>query len=181
MSGHHIKARVLTVVALGAAMAGSAVGPAWAEPGSKASPRAVHALSGPTNFVNSATGLCMTVHGASRAKGAKVDLYRCVGATNQKWTILSTTGVLYELVNQHSGMCLDVLGGSKKNGARLGQWPCNGKTNQSFQLYGAAGKRDFYLLAPRGNKYVQPKYHDRRSNNPVHQWGSKGTWAKWHH
>jgi len=135
--------------------------------------------SSPRYVINTATGMCMTVHGGSKAKGAKVDLYRCVGAANQKWSMVPT-GTVSQIVNLKSGLCLDVLGGKKSNGALLGQWTCNGSANQKFFLTHQAGG-GFIIGASHTLKEVQPKYHDRRANNPLHQWGSNTRWARWHH
>jgi ricin-type beta-trefoil lectin protein len=170
--------RVATILAAAMLVTLPAVtaGPAYAG----ARDTTVAAASGPRYIVNNKTGLCLTVHGASRAKGAKVDLYRCVGATNQRWTMITISGFWFELVNQNSGLCLDVLGNSMKNGGLLGQWNCSGALNQRFSFNSTSGSR-FTIGAAGSRKYIQPKYHDGRANNPVHQWSSHGTWAVWHH
>jgi len=166
----------LFVVAAVVVMGGVVAGPAQAE----ARPGGVRLLSN-SDLVNSATGMCLTVHGASKAKGAKIDLYRCVGKSNQKWTMFTSGPRVYEIQNQNSGLCIDVPGNSTKNGVLLVQWSCNGKSNQNFQFFSAGGNSNFYISGSHSQKLAQPKYHDRRANNPVHQWSSRATWAKWHH
>ncbi|MEV5705828.1 RICIN domain-containing protein [Actinoallomurus sp. NPDC052274] len=166
----------LIAVGSAAALVG---GIAVAGPANAQRPAAAMYRSAPRYIVNSATGLCMTVHGGSRAKGAKVDLYRCVGAANQRWTLVPMRDT-QQIVNVKSGLCLDVLGGRKGNGALLGQWTCNGKSNQRFLINSMAGG-GFMIVSAVSLREVQPKYHDRRANNPIHQWAAKGKWARWHH
>ncbi|MEU6012159.1 RICIN domain-containing protein [Streptomyces sp. NPDC047453] len=86
------------------------------------------------------SGKCLTVHGASTAKGAPVDQYTCVGAANQRWRLMytDTFGLAY-LVNEKSGKCLDVLGGGKSNGTKIVQWDCNSRSNQVFHARNLTG------------------------------------------
>ena len=86
------------------------------------------------------SGKCLTVHGASTAKGAAVDQYTCLHRANQRWRLLfvSDRGLAY-VTAEHSGKCLDVLGGSKANGTKIGQWDCNSRKNQKFFVKSVAG------------------------------------------
>ncbi|MFF8387058.1 RICIN domain-containing protein [Streptomyces kanasensis] len=86
------------------------------------------------------SGKCLTVHGASTARGAAVDQYTCLGRANQRWRLLHTNqwGLAY-IVSENGGKCLDVQGGSKANGAKFITWDCNSRKNQTFHVRNLTG------------------------------------------
>jgi hypothetical protein len=77
-------------------------------------------------------GRCLDVIGGSTAVGAKVDLWDCTGAANQKW-VQQTNG---SLLNPQSGLCLDDPNFNTANGTQLQIWTCNGGSNQVFPVNG---------------------------------------------
>jgi hypothetical protein len=89
-------------------------------------------LSGST-LVNSNSGRCLDVAGASTANGAKVQIYDCNSTSAQAWSY--TNG---ELLNSGSGKCLDATGRSSADGTRLQIWSCTGASNQLWSLSGTS-------------------------------------------
>ncbi|MGL5864395.1 MAG: GH12 family glycosyl hydrolase domain-containing protein [Dermatophilaceae bacterium] len=83
------------------------------------SPRQGWTRDGQT-LVNTGSGFCLDVQGASTANGARVHLWPCHGGDAQQWE--SRNGAL---INPHSGKCLDAGGGD--TGARLQIWDCDGR------------------------------------------------------
>jgi endo-1,4-beta-xylanase len=61
------------------------------------------------------------------ANGTKVQLWDCVGQTNQLWYLLSSPiSGYFKIVNYRYNKCLDadVSTGSLQNGTRIQLWPC---------------------------------------------------------
>lgn len=135
--------------------------------------------SAPTYLVNRHSGKCLTVHGASTKKGAKVDQYRCVGASNQRWTMVQNQ-YWFVLVNQRSGLCLAVPGGSKSKGIQLIQWTCNGASDQYWHFNQQS--KGFFIGNKKTGKVVDIRGASTANNAPAVQW----TWNQktnqlWHH
>lgn len=82
------------------------------------------------------SGKCLTVHGASTAKGAKLDQYTCVGSPNQTFTFIPAMMRQTPLFTQplSEGKCVDVQGASKADNAPVLQWNCNRRKNQAWDL-----------------------------------------------
>ncbi|MFI7316938.1 RICIN domain-containing protein [Streptomyces venezuelae] len=82
------------------------------------------------------SGKCLTVHGASTAKGAKLDQYTCVGAPNQTFTFIPAMMGQTPLFTQplSGAKCVDVQGASKADNAPVLQWNCNRRQNQAWDL-----------------------------------------------
>ncbi|KAJ7501574.1 ricin B lectin domain-containing protein [Mycena galericulata] len=68
---------------------------------------------------------CLTA--PTNANGGEVVVEPCDGSTNQLWTTIGSTLVVY------GNMCLDVTNGSTANGTKLQIWDCTpGDTNQQL-------------------------------------------------
>ncbi|MEU5896758.1 RICIN domain-containing protein [Streptomyces venezuelae] len=82
------------------------------------------------------SGKCLTVHGASTAKGAKLDQYTCVGALNQTFTFIPAMMRQTPLFTQplSGAKCVDVQGAGKADNAPVLQWTCNRRQNQAWDL-----------------------------------------------
>lgn len=139
------KIRALTALAVGSALAAAVPATAHAAVSTESSRttavgQETQRDGGTWYFRAKHSGKCLTVNGASTAKGAPVDQYTCVGAANQRWRLLYTNqwGLAY-LVNEKSGKCLDVLGGGKSNGTKIVQWDCNSRGNQVFHARNLTG------------------------------------------
>ncbi|HLM48777.1 MAG TPA: RICIN domain-containing protein [Myxococcaceae bacterium] len=94
------------------------------------------ALTGdvPVSLVNRGSGRCMDISGSNMKNGAALQLWDCVGTTNQKFTLRPDGAGYYSIVAQHSGHCLDVAAFNYQKGAALQQWVCLGGENQKFAL-----------------------------------------------
>ena len=131
---------------------------------------------------NQHSGKCMTVHGASTAKGARIDQYRCIsGAQNQWWVVYKlTTQGLVRVTGYQSGKCLSILGGSKHNGAPLVQWTCNGAGDQLFAGHLAFGGKTA-IKSYRSGKCLDVQGASTSNNAPIIQWSCNGrTNQKWY-
>lgn len=75
-------------------------------------------------------GKCLDVTGYGTANGTKIDLWSCVGQTNQQWRVLGNGA----LVNPESGRCLDDPGYSTTPGTQLDIWDCAYSANELWTL-----------------------------------------------
>ncbi|MGL4745433.1 MAG: ricin-type beta-trefoil lectin domain protein, partial [Dermatophilaceae bacterium] len=72
-------------------------------------------------LVNTGSGLCLDVQGASTDNGARVQLWECHGGAAQRWERRADGA----LINPKSGKCLDA--GGSGDGAPLQIWECDGR------------------------------------------------------
>jgi hypothetical protein len=89
----------------------------------------------PVNIVNSATGYCLDVTGASSKEGVQLDAWTCNSGSNQNWT-MSAEGSGYYVTSQLDGQVMDDSGASKQSGGAIIQWDANGGTNQQWTFTG---------------------------------------------
>jgi hypothetical protein len=165
-----------------AALLGAAVAAVGAPTAAEASLQPVAGVADNVYYVkNQHSGKCLTVHGASKAKGAKVDQYRCVsGAHNQWWVVYRVAPGLARLTGYQSGKCLSVQGGSKKKGAALIQWTCNGADDQLFNSGWQSGKKAT-IKGFDSQKCLDVKGASTANNAAVIQWSCNGrTNQKWY-
>lgn len=82
---------------------------------------------GRRQFINKASGRCLTVEGSSQSIGAPLTSRSCVagGQANQLWYIESRVG-FRQMRAVHSGKCVDIEAASQANGAYALQWDCLG-------------------------------------------------------
>jgi len=76
--------------------------------------------------------MCLDVKGASTARGAKIQTYRCHGGGNQRWIPEDFQGPKKgstQFRNEASGKCLDISGGSDVLGRPAQLWDCKGHYN----------------------------------------------------
>ena len=89
------------------------------------------------------SGKCLNISGSRRDPGAPIILFQCVGAPNEKWTIVAPPGrSAWTIKSDLTGQCLNavpgVRGGSNSKmvtlskPALLTQSTCNGSTAQLF-------------------------------------------------
>ncbi|NUR59933.1 MAG: GDSL family lipase [Catenulispora sp.] len=76
-----------------------------------------------------ASGRCVDVPGATQTLGTQVQLWDCIGGTNQQWTATSA-GEL----RVYGSDCLDAYGQGTTAGTKVAIWSCNGQTNQQWRL-----------------------------------------------
>ncbi|MFI2207742.1 glycoside hydrolase family 27 protein [Streptomyces sp. NPDC020192] len=77
-------------------------------------------------------GKCLDVPGASTTGGTQVQIWDCLGGSNQIWTHTSANQLT--VYSGSSQMCLDAYGGGTSPGTKVAIWPCNGQTNQQWNL-----------------------------------------------
>jgi hypothetical protein len=130
---------------------------------------------------NQHSGKCMTVHGASKANGARVDQYACIsGAHNQWWVVYRLGAGLARITGYQSGKCLSIKGGSKKKGAPLIQWTCNGAADQMFNSGWQSGKKQT-IKGFDSQKCLDVQGASTANNAHIIQWSCNGrTNQKWY-
>ncbi|MFE5403007.1 RICIN domain-containing protein [Streptomyces sp. NPDC056580] len=177
-------ATALGATLLGASMAftGSTAGAVAPAPPATVLQHVTGAADNVYYIKNQHSGKCMTVHGASTAKGARIDQYRCIsGAQNQWWVVykLHSNG-LVRVTGYQSGKCLSILGGSKRKGAPLVQWTCNGAGDQLFVGHLAFGGKTA-IKSYRSGKCLDVQGASTGNNAPIIQWSCNGgTNQKWY-
>ncbi|WP_255953541.1 RICIN domain-containing protein [Streptomyces odontomachi] len=123
------------------------------------------------------SGPCITAHGGVH-KGAKVDQYRCVGASNQKWHVETLDAYHAYRIHpaQNMGLCVDMPGNYRK-GTQLVLWNCNGRTNQSFSFHCGSGQRHCQIKPYSGahhDKCLSVKGGKTANNTPLILWRCNG-------
>lgn len=85
-----------------------------------------------TTVVVQHTGMCLDVRGGPQATqdGARIEQWRCTGASNQNWTLEDMGSGRFRLVAENSGKCIETIGGGTANVTGLQQWTCNGTSRQ---------------------------------------------------
>jgi subtilisin family serine protease len=111
-------------------------GQRWTAPGAAPPPVAPPPGAPPARFdarlVNTPSGLCTDVWGASQTPGAAVVLWSCHGGANQRWS-LPSVGSTGE-VRVYGQLCLDAYGGANQPGDVLAIWTCHGGANQQWRM-----------------------------------------------
>ena len=88
------------------------------------------------------TNMSIDVNGASKERGANVQMWKSSNSTAQQWSIIKTSDG-YKLQAKCSGFCLDVYGGNVENNSNLNVWEDNGTKAQRF---------NFIPYVPTGNE-----------------------------
>jgi len=88
------------------------------------------AVANGSAVVSVASGRCLDVIGNVRTAGTGINIYDCIGQTNQAWTYTATG----ELRVFDNSMCLDVAGQDTTAPARVQIYGCNGGANQRWQI-----------------------------------------------
>ncbi len=76
------------------------------------------------------TNSCMTVQGRSFRMATPLDVWKCFGGDEQRWTY--NNGTLRPQFNP--SQCIDVTHGKSDRGTQLIQWGCHGGNNQLFYM-----------------------------------------------
>lgn len=86
--------------------------------------------AGTSQIKGAGSGRCLDVVAASRASGARLNLYDCDGRVNQTWT-LNARG---QLSVYDPALCLDGIGQDDGSGLRVQVYTCNTGDNQRWTL-----------------------------------------------
>ncbi len=84
-------------------------------------------ITGIKNLVNTNSGLCLAVRGATRNNGEEGTIWTCDGNTDKNWRILDVGNGFYKLQNMNSNLYLAVGGASRDNGGRVVQYVDQGQ------------------------------------------------------
>ncbi|NUR63832.1 MAG: alpha-L-arabinofuranosidase, partial [Catenulispora sp.] len=77
-------------------------------------------------------GKCLDVNGASTTAGTQLQIWDCLGGTNQIFT--HTASNQLTVYSGSSQLCLDDYAKGTTNGTKVVTWACNGGTNQQWRL-----------------------------------------------
>ncbi|MET9452890.1 RICIN domain-containing protein [Streptomyces cinerochromogenes] len=121
------------------------------------------------------SGPCITAHGGVR-KGAKIDQYRCVGQSNQKWYVEVVDLLVYQIHPAgDTSLCVDLP--NYRKGMQPILWNCNGRANQMF-LIGCSGSQRHCQIKPQldgqHKKCLSVKGGKTANNTPVILWRCNG-------
>ena len=97
-----------------------------------------------------ASGKCLDVSGASRDRGANIQLYEQNGTEAQWFYFASLGNGYYTIVSKCSGKVLDVNGASKKSGSNVQQWDYKFGNNQIWKVEPAGD--GYYYIKPSNNE-----------------------------
>ena len=97
-----------------------------------------------------ANGKCLDVSGASKSRGANLQLYEQNGTEAQWFYFASIGNGYYTIVSKCSGKVLDVNGGSRKSGSNVQQWDYKFGDNQIWKVEPAGD--GFYYIKPSNNE-----------------------------
>lgn len=111
---------------------------------------AASSLSGNHTLIpQNAPGMCLDANGYGNSNGTVVDIWNCVGQTNESFTFVPLGNGIYQIhPSYNSSLCLDVNGGGNSpSGTTVDLWACvAGANNEQFQLINDGG--NVYELAP---------------------------------
>ena len=86
-------------------------------------------------LTNAASGLELTVTGASTSNGATTELESASsGSAAQDWSVVQQSDGSFKLANRMSGLLLDDYENAKTSGSTVDQWADNGGGNQHWTL-----------------------------------------------
>ena len=75
---------------------------------------------------------CLDVYGASKEKGANVQLYSATKDPLQTWNVRSMRNGFYKITSYNSGLSLDVYNQGKNDGSNVQQWTDTGNNAQRW-------------------------------------------------
>jgi hypothetical protein len=73
---------------------------------------------------------CLDLTGGSTDNGTPIDIWDCLGNTNQKLVYGQDLAIRYQA---NTSKCIDLPGASTKNGNKLRLWDCNGGNQQQWK------------------------------------------------
>ncbi|MGC5011854.1 RICIN domain-containing protein [Streptosporangium sp. DT93] len=147
--------------AAGAAIAVAALTLSGAAAGVSAASAAPAA--GNYTLVNNASGLCLTVPGASSAGGVQLTQNGCGGA-GQTWAVTGGGGTLKAT---HSGLCAGVQDASTSAGKAVQQQSCSGGSSQNWNL--SQSGSTYRVINGNGGKCLNTKDNSTSSGALVQQ------------
>jgi pectate lyase len=124
---HRINGRTAAVIAGVVALTGTTMAGIAAATSAAAAP-----APGAYTVVNNASGLCLTVPGATSSDGVQLTQTGC-GGSGQTWN-LTASGSGYTLKAAHSGKCAGVRDASTSAGKPVQQESCTGASSQTWTL-----------------------------------------------
>jgi lysophospholipase L1-like esterase len=125
-------------------------------------------VGSPVSLVNTNSGRCLDVYGASTAAGAQTIIWDCHGQANQQWT-RTAAGEL----RVYGNTCLDVYGAGTANGTGVIIWPCNGGPNQQW-----AFRPDGSIRAVGANRCLDVTSSGTANATPIQIYDCNGTSAQ---
>jgi hypothetical protein len=125
-------------------------------------------VGSPVSLVNTNSGRCLDVYGASTAAGAQTIIWDCHRQANQQWT-RTAAGEL----RVYGNTCLDVYGAGTANGTGVIIWPCNGGPNQQWAL-----RPDGSIRAIGANRCLDVTSSGTANATPIQIYDCNGTSAQ---
>ncbi|MFI9723776.1 RICIN domain-containing protein [Streptomyces sp. NPDC052396] len=121
------------------------------------------------------SGPCITAHGGVR-KGAKIDQYRCVGQSNQKWYIEAYDLLVCQIHPAgNANLCVDLPNYCK--GTQPILWNRNGQRNQEFLIHCSGSQRHCQMTPQAGDQHdkcLSVEGGKTANNTPLILWQCNG-------
>jgi hypothetical protein len=117
--------------------------------------------------------LCVTAHGGVR-RGAPIDVYQCIGASNQRWYISIVQSYPFPLYNIHSqsnsDLCVDMNPAKKGEQPKL--WTCTENLNQQFLIMCGGNNNQQCTIRPNRarSRQLSVKGGFKANNTPLILW-----------
>ncbi|MDE3100176.1 MAG: RICIN domain-containing protein [Verrucomicrobiota bacterium] len=129
-------------------------------------------LSGINQLQNEASGMALTVSGASKSNGAAVIQWAYNGGANEQWTFVATSNGYYQIKNVNSALDAVVQSASTANGAKIVQWSFGSSGDDQWQpqqnsdgSYTFVNRKSGLVLEDPGNSTTQGTQMDQWSSN----------------
>ena len=120
-----------------------------------------------------ASGLAMSVSGASTTSGAAIVQSSFNGGNSSLWTFVPTSGGYYQIKNVNSGLDMAVQNGSSQYGGKLVQWSFGSTRNdQWLPVKNSDGTYSFFNLSS-GLVFDDPGA-STTAGTQFDQWGTNG-------
>jgi hypothetical protein len=118
------------------------------------------------NFTLRVKNKCMDVRGASKADGAQIQQWDCVGVANQSFRFVHKSDRFYNIVSNYSGKCVEFNPSSLRNGGQIRQSTCSNISEQQFKVtsigYG------YHQIAAQVGRCIDSPYSG--NGGILHQW-----------
>jgi hypothetical protein len=158
-------------------------GPAFANAAPAAAAAPPPGADGPYELIEANnTSKCLDDPGNSTANGTVLDIYTCIGSTNEQWYIEAPSdGTLnwYWLVNVKSGKCMTVQGAVSDTNKPIIQYTCTTGSNEEWSIVRNIDS-EADMIARNSGKCATVKGDLRVNNTPLLQYpcndGGNQTW-----
>lgn len=130
-------------------------------------------ITGVKNLVNTNSGLCLAVKGATQNNGEEGTIWTCDGNADKNWNIIAAADGCYKIQNMNSNLFLAVGAGSRDYGGRVVQYVDQGQQDILWRFIDIGS--GVYKIQNKNSGLVLAIGAGLRENGaPLIQWGDEG-------